>query len=203
MPDQTAPDSNANEYGSGGSDGPGPPRRRTLKPELLVGVGTLLAGVAAVLALFIHDAQQGKASATTTVPNPPTTVAQAPEAATSVSDSADSLTSTQLGVPADTGSPTHYLADLEPLSGGTPDTAPRDIRGTTFLHSISAQTGGCARNREAEFVYNLGTHFRTFDAVVGLSDQSTDAARVQVRIVADGDSLFTAIVGSAIQRLCM
>jgi hypothetical protein len=30
---------------------------------------------------------------------------------------------------------------------------------------------------------------------VGLSDQSTDAARVQVRIVADGDSLFTAIVG--------
>jgi len=190
MPDETAHDSDANEHGGGG---PRAPRRRTIKPELLVGLGTLLAGVAAVLALFVHDAQQGKASATTTA-SPPTTVAQPVETATSATDATDSSTSTQPGGDAGTGSPTQYLADLEPLSGGTPDTAPQDIRGTTFLHSISAQTGGCARNQEAEFVYNLGTHFRSFEAVVGLSDQSTDAARVQVRIVADGASLFTAIV---------
>lgn len=194
MPDETARNSAANEYAGGEPDGRGAPRRRTIKPELLVGIGTLLAGVAAVLALFVHDAQQGKASATTTVPGSPTTMAQPSEAATSATDTADSSTSMQPGAAADTGSPTQYLADLEPLSGGTPDTAPQDIRGTTYLHTISAQTGGCARNQEAEFVYNLGTHFRSFDAVVGLSDQSTDAARVQVRIVADGQSLFTAIV---------
>jgi hypothetical protein len=195
MPDQNAPDSNANEYGSGGSDGRESPRRRTIKPELLVGVGTPLAGVAAVLALFVHNVQQGEALATTSVPNPPTTVAQPSEAAASASDTTDSSASTQPGGPADTGSPTQYLADLEPLSSGMPDTAPHDIRGTTFLHSISAQTGGCARNQEAKFVYNLGTHFRTFDAVVGLSDQSTDAGRVQVQAIADGGSLFSAIVG--------
>jgi hypothetical protein len=195
MPNQTAPDSSPNEYGNGGSDGPESPRRRTIKPELLVGVGTLLAGVAAVLALFVHDAQQGEASATTSGTNPPTTVEQPSKAATSASDTIDWLASTQSGVPADSGSPTQYLADLKPLSGGMPDTAPRDIRGTTFLQSISAQTGGCARKQETEFVYNLGTHFRTFDAVVGLSDQSTDKARVQVQIIADGNSLFTAIVG--------
>jgi hypothetical protein len=54
MPDETAHDSDA-RHGGGGPDGPRAPRRRTIKPELLVGVGTLLAGVAAVLALSRID----------------------------------------------------------------------------------------------------------------------------------------------------
>jgi NPCBM/NEW2 domain len=186
MPDQTSHGPDVQDHGSARPQGRKPPRR-TIRPELLAGIGTLLAGVAAILALFVHSAQQDKASSATTGARPPTTIAQ-------TADAAGSATSVQPTVSAEPGPSTEYLADLETLSGGTPDTAPQDIRGSTYLHSISAQTGGCARNQKAAFVYNLGTHFRAFDAVVGLSDQSTEAARVEVRVIADSGSLFTAIV---------
>jgi hypothetical protein len=191
MPDQITSDLSAQNHGSRGPQHGPPPRRRTIKPELLVGIGTLLAGVAAVLALFVHSTQQDKASSATTA-SVPTTIAQIAD--TTTPEGAGSAISGLSGVPAETGPSAQYLADLQPLSGGTPDTTPHDIRGTTYLHSISAQTGGCARNQEAAFVYNLGTHFRAFDAVVGLSDQSTDAARVEAQVTADSMSLFTAIV---------
>jgi hypothetical protein len=190
MPDQTIRGANARGGGR-------PRRRRRLvpKPKLLVGIGTLLVGLAAVLALFVHSPQQDKVpAATTAIAGPSTTLAPAADVTTSTLDLAGSATSVQAVVPGGAEPATQYLADLEPISGGAPDSTPHDIRGMTYLHSISAQTGGCARNQKAAFVYNLGTHFRSLDAVVGLSDESTEAARVEVEVVADGASLFTAVV---------
>ena len=43
-------------------------------------------------------------------------------------------------------------------------------------------------------MYDLGTRFRSFDAVVGLTNQSDSSARVEVRVTADSDRLFTEIV---------
>lgn len=188
MPDQTSHSSSA----SGGNGGPSRSGRQLpIKPKLLAGVGTLLIGVAAILALFIHSPQQGNApAATTTIASPSTTLAQAAD----ITTTAGPATSEQAVIPGGAEPVSQYLADLEPISGGTPDSTPRDIRGTTYLHSISAQTGGCARNQKAAFVYNLGTHFRSLDAVVGLSDESTETARVEVEVVADGASLSAAIV---------
>jgi len=119
----------------------------------------------------------------------PTTIEQVTGTTTTSIDTARPTTAGQLSVPS-----TQYLADLEPISGGMPDTTPQDIGKSTYLRSISAETGGCARNQEAAFVYDLGTSFQSFDAVVGLTNQSKAAAHVEVWVTADNDRLFTAIV---------
>lgn len=73
MPDQTTdPDTRGRSAPHGGRMW----RLWTTEPKLLVGIGALLVGVAAILALFIHNAQQGNTPptpATTKAPSPPTT----------------------------------------------------------------------------------------------------------------------------------
>lgn len=157
---------------------------------MLTAIGGLLVGVAAVAGLFIQNAQQDDVAPTTTpTASPPTTLTPPSGEATTIPGAAEPTTSGQLSEASGL-----YLADLEPISGGMPETTPQEIGTTTYLRSISAQTGGCARNQEAAFVYDLGTRFRSFDAVVGLTNQSNAAARVEVRVTADSDRLFTAIV---------
>ena len=161
--------------------------RRRIRPEVLTAIGGLLVGIAAVAGLFMQSTQQDKAVPATT---PPTALAQPADSTTSTSGTAQPTTSGQDSA----SSSAQYLADLEPISGGTPDTTPQAVGGETYLRGISAETGGCARNQEAAFVYDLGTRFRSFEAVVGLTNQSDSSARVEVRVTADNDRLFTEIV---------
>ena len=186
MADRTANDPNAYEKGGERRHDRHPPARRTIRPEVLTAIGGLLVGIAAVAGLFIQSIQQDKTVPATTPP----TLGQSTDGTTTPSGTAQPTTSDQDSA----SSSVQYLADLEPISGGMPDTTPQEVGRATYLRSISAETGGCARNQEAAFVYDLGTRFRSFDAVVGLSNQSDSSARVEVRVTADSDRLFTEIV---------
>jgi serine/threonine protein kinase len=79
-----------------------------------------------------------------------------------------------------------YLADQTPVSGrwGNFDPA-ASISGTTYAHSVAAQT--CGYNSGESVEYNLGRNYQTFNATAGLGDSSQDSsAVVLVEVFADG-----------------
>jgi NPCBM/NEW2 domain len=189
MPDQTRQDGRRQDDGPASGNGQ-PSARRTFRPEVVTAIGGLLVGVAAVGGLIVQSIQRDDAApATTQNASPPTTLTPPSDDTTTAPGAAQPTTSGQPSEPS-----TQYLADLEPISGGMPETTPQEMGKKSYLRSISAETGGCARNQQAAFVYDLGARFRSFDAVVGLTNQSNAAARVEVRVTADDDRLFTAIV---------
>jgi serine/threonine-protein kinase len=84
-----------------------------------------------------------------------------------------------------------YLADQTPVSGrwGNFDPA-ATISGTTYAHSVAAQT--CGYNSGESVEYNLGRNYQTFNATAGLGDNSQDSsAVVLVEVFADGRKVST------------
>jgi hypothetical protein len=139
MSDRIANDPNAYEEGGERRHDRHPSNRRTIRPEVLTAIGGLLVGIAAVAGLFIQSTQQDKTVPATT---PPTTLDQPADGTTTLSGTAQPTTSSQDSA----SSSVQYLANLEPISGGMPDTTPQEVGRETYLRSISAETGGCARN---------------------------------------------------------
>ncbi|MET3707838.1 protein kinase domain-containing protein [Arthrobacter sp. UYEF6] len=79
-----------------------------------------------------------------------------------------------------------YLADRIPVSGRWGNFEPAvTISGTTYAHSVAAQT--CGYNSGESVEYNLGRNYQTFNATAGLGDGSQDStAVVLVEVFADG-----------------
>jgi hypothetical protein len=86
-----------------------------------------------------------------------------------------------------------YLSDLSPLPNDTPETTPQQMGGIYYLHSVSTASGGCADDYQDTFSYVINRKFHSFQAVIGLNDQSLDNTPVAVEIDADGRTLYSGI----------
>lgn len=80
-----------------------------------------------------------------------------------------------------------YLADAKTVGGSTsPDSIESvTLNGKTYAHSLSTSLS-CYSDSTTNYDYDLGRHYRHFQATVGLTDQSASEASVQMEVFADG-----------------
>ncbi|MFB8239213.1 NPCBM/NEW2 domain-containing protein [Kitasatospora purpeofusca] len=93
-------------------------------------------------------------------------------------------------VPANTPSETQYLVDLDPLSSSfNVDRGSVDLHGKTFPQSISLRVDKSSiPANDAE--YTLAGRWKTFDATIGVRDDSPTGGRLTFEVLADGRSVF-------------
>ncbi|WP_141715499.1 NPCBM/NEW2 domain-containing protein [Streptomyces sp. DvalAA-19] len=104
---------------------------------------------------------------------------------------ASSSTETSSGNPEPSRSPEpqeKFLSDMEPLGNQFVVGESKSINGTDYPNTISLPvSGNCSADIKPSFVeYNLGRKWRTFNATMGLDDESMTDARVQLDIYLDG-----------------
>ncbi|MFE9727655.1 NPCBM/NEW2 domain-containing protein [Streptomyces sp. NPDC005794] len=87
-----------------------------------------------------------------------------------------------------------YLSELQPLSSsnGT-ETGSAEVNGHNYARSTSLRVDkGYIPENDAE--YNLGRHWRTFKATIGLRDDAPTGCRLKFEAFADGKLVTNATV---------
>ena len=104
------------------------------------------------------------------------------------------------GAPATTGTVTltvarqsvgTFLADMTPVANGGygVQTDSVTMNGTPYAHAVSMPLGTCSTQVSAQ--YDLGRHYRTLTAKVGLADSSDNTATVLFDVVVDGRKVYS------------
>jgi NPCBM/NEW2 domain len=124
-------------------------------------------------------------------PNPSPTATQPQTSSPSVQLSPTQPSSAQSPPPSSALALAEYLSDMTPLPNDTPYTTPQQMGGIYYTHSLSAPSGGCADDQQDTFSYVINRKFRSFQAIVGLNDQSLDDIPVEIEIDADGRILYS------------
>lgn len=131
------------------------------------------AALATTAACGNDDSGSAQPTRTITETPPRTTVT-----ATSPSASSPSMTTSA-------ASQTQYLSDLDPLTSTQGvDTSTVEINGEGFARSVTLLVNAAGPVASAE--YNLGRHWETFSATVGLRDDSPTGGKLTFEVSVDG-----------------
>jgi hypothetical protein len=96
------------------------------------------------------------------------------------------VTASETSVPTSSpASQSRYLSELEPLTSTQGvDTSAVEINGKGFARSVTLTANAAGPVNSAE--YNLGRHWHTFTATVGLRDDSPTGGTLTFEVVIDG-----------------
>lgn len=88
----------------------------------------------------------------------------------------------------------HYLSDLQIVSGSfyCTDLGPVEINGANYLHSVFTNCGITHAGDSGSLDYNLARKCKTFNATLGLRDDSDPNVAVTLTVAADGATLRSA-----------
>ncbi len=158
---------------------------------LTVAVGIILLVASPRNAATASNVGSNRLGATTTtadVVEPDTSSTDTTDSTDEAGAGGEATTSTETA-PAAAGEVSSYLADLQSVEGSGMDTGPVTINGATYAHSVSHGTGyGEADSTQ----YDLGRHYRTFTATVGLTDDSDYHLSVLFEVYVDEKRRFSA-----------
>lgn len=146
---------------------------------LIGGVFTLLAAV-----ITIRAAPQSTAVQFLVGPQPTTTVTRTvsvPERAAATPPTPEASSSTS--------PPATSLTDLDPTENTYVRTDAVDVNGTTYPQAIWMPFGGCQKTQTLS--YDLGRDWSTLTGTVGLNDGSDDQSVVDFTAVLDGKEIYT------------
>ena len=87
-----------------------------------------------------------------------------------------------------------YLEDMQPVAGSE-NSGAYQVNGVTYAHSISVGTGDYCSSSSSTVQYNLERQFNSFQATIGLTDQSPATAKVEFDVYLDGNKIFTGVFG--------
>lgn len=159
------------------------PPRHLRRPALAV-----ICAATASVTLFTASCGSGGPS---TAPPSPTQTTSAPQTSstpeTPPTESASTTTPTDSASgPATPTAATQYLQELEPLSSSNgAETGSADVNGQNYGRSVSFRVDkGYIPVNDAE--YNLGRHWRTFEATIGLRDDAPTGCKLKFEAFADG-----------------
>ncbi|MFF0087669.1 NPCBM/NEW2 domain-containing protein [Streptomyces canus] len=90
-------------------------------------------------------------------------------------------------------SQTQYLSELEPLTSTQGvDTSSADVNGKGFARSVTLTANAAGPVNSAE--YNLGRHWSTFTATVGLRDDSPTGGSLAFEVMVDGTRKYRMVI---------
>lgn len=98
--------------------------------------------------------------------------------------SPDSLR-TSVGEPIGSAPATIYLEELQPTQGYVSTGGPISFNGSEYGHGIYRQFDRCGHEFTVE--YGLGEKFDRFQALMGVSDKSSDGVLAELRVFVDGE----------------
>jgi serine/threonine protein kinase len=182
-----------------------PPQRRAGRKLAAALTGTAVLVAAALLIVRPWHGTSAQAPSPSTSPSAPQSSRLKPTSGSQTTNStvspAASFAATTAAAP--TPSPSsalstppvvaEYLSDATPLPDDIPDTTPQQMGGIYYLHSVSTESGGCARDYQNTFSYVINREFHSFKATIGLNDQSLDNIPVGMEIDADGRALYSGV----------
>lgn len=180
------------ESGQGGG-----PEKNGWARLLEVGPAWITAITGVIVALtaagfFVGHATAGSGAATP-APTVTVTVTKTLSPSGSAGPSVDAPTTVAAATPTTSGSsaPVTYIEDLQAASGSQPyDTqGVAEVNGVSYPHSQGAQF--CFGSNERQWTYVLGRKYASFQAVIGLSDNSVSDAEIQFTVLADGRQVYS------------
>jgi NPCBM/NEW2 domain len=183
---------------SGQGDGPhksGWARLLEVGPAWITAITGIIVALTAA-GFFVGHATAGSGAATPAVT---VTVTKTLSPSGSASPSADAPTTATAETPTTSGSApvaggsalVTYIEDLQAASGSQPyDTqGVAEVSGVSYPHSQGAQF--CFGSNERQWVYVLGRKYASFQAVLGLSDNSVADAEIQFTVLADKHQIYS------------
>lgn len=114
---------------------------------------------------------------------------------TSAPTQSDTQSGTPSSGPSESATSEQYLQNLEPLSSSNGvSTGSAQVNGQSYARSVLLPIDkGSIPENDAE--YNLGRHWRTLQAVIGLRDDSPTGCRATFEVFADGKSINSNTLG--------
>ncbi len=165
-------------------------------PWLIGGLGTAAALVAVIVLLVALSNtppdQTNRSGATTGTSTGNTSTSRGTSPTSRGTDSGASVTTPGPGNPpsrptAAQGNVDRFLTDLTVIeSDGGVETGSGSISGTKLPHSIMLRARFYEPTNVARAEYDLGRHYRRFQAAVGLSDDAISSSVYQIEIYGDG-----------------
>lgn len=84
-----------------------------------------------------------------------------------------------------------FLADLTPLETDDPVGDAADIGGVTYVHALTAWSGGCVRDQDSRYTYVVNGDYKDLSTTVGLDDRTQSELMVHMELLLDGVPTFS------------